>query len=76
MWYFFSTVGTFIIAIEPSGEFGLWIDTDKLASFPSPEDAVELVKNQNTGYAPWDELQDAKAPEGLSGWMAMPGTAL
>ncbi len=76
MWYFFSSVGTFIIAIEPSGEFGLWIDTDKLASFHTPEEAVEVVRSQKTGYAPWDELQDANPPEDLSGWMVMPGTAL
>lgn len=76
MWYFFSAVGTFIIAIEPSGEFGLWIDTDKLAIFSCPEDAVESVRCQKSGYAPWDELKDANPPEDLAGWMVMPGTAL
>jgi hypothetical protein len=76
MWYFFSSVGTFIIAMEPSGKFGLWIDTVKLAVFFLPEEAVEAVRLQNTGFAPWDDLGGINAPDTLDGWMAMRGSAL
>ncbi|ABA88226.1 hypothetical protein Pcar_0973 [Syntrophotalea carbinolica DSM 2380] len=76
MWYFFSPVGTFIIAIEPAGTFSLWIDTYRLGVFNAPEEAVDAVRKHKTGHAPWDELRDLAAPETLDEWMVMPGTAL
>lgn len=76
MWYFFSPVGTFIIAIEPSGKFSLWIDMYRLGVFNGPEEAAGVVRKHKTGHAPWDELGDLAAPETLDEWMIMPGTAL
>jgi hypothetical protein len=74
MWYFYSPVGTFIIAIEPSGAFGLWIDTRKLGDYNAPEEAVDAVRSQRTGYARWDDLTEIDAPKILDEWMAMPGS--
>jgi hypothetical protein len=76
MWYFFSPVGTFIIAIEPDGAFGLWIDTQKLDTYAAPEEAAGAVRSQHSGYAPWDELVDPDVPKTLAEWIMMPGTAL
>jgi hypothetical protein len=73
MWYYYSPVGTFTIAPESTGGFGLWIDNDKLATYLAPEAAAEAVCIQKTGFSPWDELVEANPPALLSDWMVVPG---
>ncbi len=75
MWYFYCSHGTFTIAVEPSGSYGLWFDTEKLGSYPLPEAAAEAVAKQKTGLPTWDDLANIPAPDSLDGWMAMKATA-
>lgn len=75
MWYFYCLHGTFTIAVEPSGSYGLWFDTEKLGSYPLPEAAAEAVAKQKTGLAAWDDLPNISAPGSLADWMAMRTTA-
>lgn len=73
MWYYYSPVGTFIIAHDPQSGYGLWHDTDHLGSYPLPEAAAQAVASQQTGYPAWDQWQEAKPPPDLDHWIMVRG---
>jgi len=73
MWYYYSPVGTFIIAHDPQSGYGLWLDTDHLGSYPLPEAAAAAVASQQTGFADWDQRPEVKPPPDLDHWMMVRG---
>ena len=73
MWYYCSPVGTFTIAHDPQGGYGLWLDTDFVGSYPLPDAAAEAVRTQQTGCADWDRRPQVKPPSDLDHWMMVRG---
>lgn len=70
MWYIHTKQGTFWI-IEPDmgqSTYTLGIGEDFIAEYPSPEQAVESVQHQETGYEAWDCAEKVKIPGTLASW--------
>ena len=65
-------VGTFWIHPEPAGRVQLRIDRTRLDTYASPTAAARAVAERRTGWAAWDELQDAIAPRDLRRWKRPP----
>lgn len=65
-----TTVGTF--RIQPrKGKFGLFIDYpegdfDLLTPCISPDDAIDYIVNQDTGFSKWDDLSPKAIPSNIS----------
>jgi hypothetical protein len=67
--YSYETIyGVFSIVEDPRGWYALFLNEEKLGSYPSPRSAAETVSAQSTGSAAWDLQQDAFVPPDLSEW--------
>ncbi len=73
MWYYYSPVGTFIVAHDPQSGYGLWLNTACLGSYPLSEAAAQAVCAQQTGCAEWDSRTAVTPPPDLDRWMMVRG---
>ena len=71
-WRYKSEVGTFDIRFE-EGRYWLYLEDERLDSYPSPEDAASDVYTQTTGYFEWDDLDSPEMPAGLDDWEQVHG---
>ena len=74
MWHLKTKLGTFWI-VESDDElhqYFLGCDDDNLGAYPSVDEAVIHVINQETGYLKWDIHPHVQAPESIEQWMEGP----
>ncbi len=62
-----TSLATFELRREPLGMWDIWINETPTLTFPSPQEAAEAVRMKQSGYAVWDNAEEA-APDDLSGW--------
>jgi hypothetical protein len=67
-----SPVGTFWIRPEPAGRVQLGIEGHRLRTYNSPKAAARDVAMKNTGWAPWDTLENVVVPRELNKWKRPP----
>ena len=67
MWFFKTENGTFCIRYLREG-YGLFIGQEYLSWHKDAESAAKQVRDQRTGYLPWDSLGTVDLPEDISNW--------
>lgn len=51
-----------------NGYWTLSVDGRRVGAYTAAEAAADDVEAHNTGYLPWDELDDAESPDTLEDW--------
>lgn len=68
MWRFTTRLGTFRIQELPNSRYGLYMDTELLGSYHSPQGATEAVYSCTTGHYGWDSGGPVIVLRDLSDW--------
>lgn len=69
MWHHKSKLGTFWIVESEDHLYHLGIDEESLGIYRRIEEAIQVIRAQETGHLKWDLAQRAEIPEDVHEWV-------
>lgn len=69
MWHYKTKIGTFwIVESDEDHEYYLGMDEESLGHYERLDDAIKVIRSQETGNLKWDMVRQPDVPEDIHEW--------